>query len=122
MERPSPDNVLLVDKKNQTAPNHVYSVPKFNLDSTDLTSTEKSQLCSLLTEFADLFTCKGGCVISQTPPVKHTIVTEGPAIRQPIRRLPEALKSVVSDEVEKMLEQGVLRPSNSPWSSPIVMV
>ena len=91
------------------------------MDSTDLTSTEKSQLRSLLTEFANLFTCRGG-FIDLTPTVKHTIVTEGPPIRQPVRRLPEALKSVVNDEVEKMLEQGVVRPSSSPWSSPIVMV
>ena len=94
-------NALLVDKKNQTAPNHVHSVPEFNLDSTDLTSKEKSQLCRLLTEFANLFACKGGCVVSQTPTVRHTIVTEGPPIRQPVQRLPEALKTVVSDEVEK---------------------
>ena len=49
-------NILLVDKKNQAAPNHAHSVPEFNLDSADLKSTEKSQLCSSLTEFADLFT------------------------------------------------------------------
>ena len=55
-------NVLLIDKKNHTAPNHSQSVPEFNLDSTDLTSTEKSQLHSLLAEFAELFACKGDCV------------------------------------------------------------
>ena len=33
-----------------------------------------------------------------------------------------ALKDVVDTEVTQMLEQGVVKPSSSPWSSPIVMV
>ena len=31
------------------------------------------------------------------------------------------MKDVVNQEVEGMLKQGVIRPSNSPWSSPIVL-
>ena len=32
------------------------------------------------------------------------------------------MKSVVEWEVQKMLEQGVIQHSTSPWSSPVVMV
>ena len=92
-----------------------------NLDSTDLTFAEKTQLLTLLTEFADIFAPRGGCV-GRTLTFKHKILTEGPPIRQSIRRLPEVLKSVINGKVEKMVEQGVVRPSSSPWSSPIVMV
>ena len=43
-------------------------------------------------------------------------------IRQPLRRVPEALKETIESEVTRMLEQSVITPSTSPWSSPVVMV
>ena len=57
-----------------------------------------------------------------TSVVKHEVKTTGSPIRQPLRRLPVALKDTVKEEVTKMLNQGVIRHSNSPWSSPLVMV
>ena len=39
-----------------------------------------------------------------------------------MRRLPVCCKEVVQWEVSKMLENGVIRRSTSPWSSPIVLV
>ena len=70
---------------------------------------------------SDLFVSRGGPV-GQTTVVKHAILTEGPPIRQQMRRVPETLKSVVDSEVTKMLEQGVAKPRSNPWSSPIVMI
>ena len=54
--------------------------------------------------------------------MQHEIVTEGRPIRQPVRRVPAVLQEVVKTEVRDMLQLGVVRPSHSPWSSPIVMV
>ena len=71
--------------------------------------------------YKDLFTLKGD-PLGHTDRVKHVIQTEGPPIRQPIRRLPEALKEVVDTETHRMLEEGVIKESSSPWSSPVVMV
>ena len=93
-------------------PRSQLQTPDFNLDGTDLTASEKRQLHHLLVQFADLFAPKGGPV-GRTPNVKHLISTEGPPVRQPLRRIPEALKGVVDAEMTKMLEQGVVRPSNS---------
>ena len=39
-----------------------------------------------------------------------------------MRRVPVALKDTINTEVNRMLEQNVIRPSCSPWSSPVVMV
>ena len=33
-----------------------------------------------------------------------------------------SIKGVVDAKITKVLKQGVMRPSNSPWSSPIMMV
>ena len=54
--------------------------------------------------------------------VKHSIPTTRPPIRQPVRRVPEALKSTINHEVDQMLDQNIIRPSTSPWASPVVMV
>ena len=46
----------------------------------------------------------------------------GPPIQQPRRRIPVALKDTVQHKVSKMLDSGVIRPSNGPWSAPLIMV
>ena len=52
---------------------------------------------------------------------EHQIDVEGhPPIAQPMRPIPLAKKNVIVEEVAKMLKAGVIRPSKSPWSSPIV--
>jgi dUTPase len=86
-----------------------------------LNATELEQLKSLLSSYQDLFASRlvsAGCANE----VRHNIPTSGPPIRQPVRRLPEALKHAVNEETGKMLEQGVIRRSASPWSSPVVLV
>ena len=72
-------------------------------------------------KYQDLFISKAD-PLGRTDKVKHPIRTEGPPIRQPIRRLPEALKRAVDVETKQMLDEGVIRTSSSPWSSPVVMV
>ena len=55
--------------------------------------------------------------------MQHTINTgDNPPIRQQARRIPFALRSKVDDMTEEMLEQGIIRPSQSPRASPIVLV
>ena len=54
--------------------------------------------------------------------VKHTIYTEGPPIRELVRRQPLVLQDAIDEEVQKMLQQGVVHQSFNPWSSPVVMV
>ena len=92
-----------------------------NLNSPDITEGEKKELQSLLKSFGNIFVSEDGS-LGRTSVVKHGINTSGNPIRQPIRRQAESLKSAVNSEVEKMLSKGVIRQSNSPWSSPVVMV
>jgi hypothetical protein len=99
------------------------TTPSFSAEElcNHLRDREKSQLAKVITSFQDLFTSASD-PLGRTSLVKHPIITDGPPIRQPVRRLPEALKPVVDNEVKRMLHQGVIRHSQSPWSSPIVMV
>ena len=113
------DDVLLVCEGSTET--DVQSKSFDSLDLPNLSDTERSTLLSLLAEFSDVFAPVTG-PRSCTTAVKHTIPTTGPPIRQPMRRLPEALKETVQTEVQHMLESNIIRPSASPWSSPVVMV
>jgi len=58
-----------------------------------------------------------------TSAVFHYIETgDRRPIRIPPRRVSPGKRDIIEKEVEKMLNAGVIRPSNSPWSSPIVIV
>ena len=109
------DDVLLQESSSQCPR------PDVNLESADLTEDQRDQLQNLLSEFSDVFSTPEGS-LGRTNVVKHFIHIEGRPTRQPSRRLPEVLKPVVNSEVDKMLSQGVIQQSSSPWSSPIVMV
>ena len=55
--------------------------------------------------------------------VEHTIDTgeAKPIAKHPYRQAP-AMEARIDDRIEQLLQQGAVRPSASPWSSPIVMV
>ena len=42
--------------------------------------------------------------------------------RQPVRRMPFAVRTEVAKQLRSMQEAGVIQPSSSPWASPVVMV
>ncbi len=43
-------------------------------------------------------------------------------IRIPPQRVAQSRKVIIEEEVTKMLQAGVIHTSDSPWSSPIVLV
>ena len=61
--------------------------------------------------------------LGRTDVVKHQINTgDSRPIKQQPRRIPAHLTEEVSKNIDDMLAKGVIKPSSSPWSSPIVMV
>ena len=50
------------------------------------------------------------------------IITEGGPIYQRPYRTPLAKKLAIDEEIDKMLAMGIIRPSSSPWASPITLV
>ncbi|CAB3992853.1 Hypothetical predicted protein [Paramuricea clavata] len=70
----------------------------------------------------DVF-AKTSSELGVTTLAEHKIETgDAVPVKQLPRRLPNSLKTVVEDQVEEMLENNIIKPSNSPWSSPIVLV
>ena len=75
---------------------------------------------ALVTEYQDCFMDPNG-ELGRTNVINHTINTADHApIKQ--RRLPQAQVPLVEKEVDKMLKLDVIEPSDSPWSSPTVLV
>ncbi|GFU90593.1 retrovirus-related Pol polyprotein from transposon 297 [Trichonephila clavipes] len=54
--------------------------------------------------------------------VKHRIFTGDHApINQRAYRVSPTERRIIHEEVQKMLDEGIVQPSESPWSSPIVL-
>ena len=86
-----------------------------------LSPAQQQQLKALFQEFSDIIS-QGEDDLGCTPLLQHTIETEGPPLRQPYRRQNPAVHREEMAQVQQMLSSGVIRPSNSPWASPVVMV
>ena len=82
---------------------------------------QQQQLNDLFKEFSDVFS-QGEGDLSCTSLLEHTIETQGPPLRQPYRRQNPAVRREEMAQVQQMLDSGIIHPSNSPWSSPVVMV
>ena len=61
--------------------------------------------------------------VGRTNVLEHTIDTEKARPRRSrIYRLPRAHDTFIQDEIDKLLENGMIQPSQSAWSSPVVVV
>ena len=54
--------------------------------------------------------------------VEHSITTHGPPLFAKARRLPPDKLKVARKEFSNMVSLGIIRPSSSPWASPLHMV
>ena len=54
--------------------------------------------------------------------VQHFITTKGPPIHSRARRLPPDKLAAAKAEFRNMMDMGIIRPSNSSWSSPLHIV
>ena len=50
------------------------------------------------------------------------IVTSGPPVSQRAYRTALTKRKLVEDAIDDMLDQGIIRPSHSPWAAPITLV
>jgi hypothetical protein len=95
-----------------------------HVDSDGLLSDEqRKQLTSLLCKYEECFSLRGenlGCVnITQ-----HEIQTTpgAPAFRERLRVYSETIQEIINKEVQKLLDEGVIVPSRSPYASNPLLV
>ena len=84
--------------------------------------SEKQQIASLLSEYQDIFS-RDENDLGLTSLAEHTIDTgDSRPIKQPFRRVPLAFADEEKKAIDKLVKQGVIRPSSSPWASPLCLV
>ena len=86
-----------------------------------LSPLQQQQLNELFKEYSDIFS-QGEDDLGNTLLLEHAIETHGPPLHQPYRRQNPAVRREEMTHVQQMLSSNVIRPSNSPWASPVVMV
>lgn len=83
-------------------------------DATVLTVDEEHKLKVLIGKYKDVMNNKLGC----TTEAEHVIQTHS----QPIKQRYYPVQRQINKELDDMLEKGIVEPSNSAWSSPILLV
>ena len=79
-------------------------------------------LVSLVTDYADVFSGELHPEGADTLPMRIDLMPDAYPKSAPPRRQSEAIRKLVSEEVKKMLNAGLIRPSVSSVTSPVVMV
>lgn len=96
----------------------------FNIDTTQLTEEEQVQVSEMLIQNKDVIghsTDDVGLIRTGS----HTIGLVDPLhepIKIPPRRLQGKAKADVQAEVSRLCEEGIIEPSESPWSAPVVPI
>lgn len=87
-----------------------------------LNNEEKDALLQACSDFSDIFHLPEEN-LSHTNTLQHEIkTTTDVPIHTKTYRFPEIHKQEVRKQIDKMLEQNIIEPSDSPWSSPIWVV
>ena len=92
------------------------------IDMQNLTMSELDQVHDMLDSWRHVFS-SSPLDIGETDAVSHTIELEDERpFKQPYRRIPPGMYDEVRQHVKEMLDIGVIRESNSPYSSNVVLV
>lgn len=89
---------------------------------TDLSEAGQTKLRSIFASYSDVFSKRPGD-IGQTNLARHKIDTgDAIPIKQRPRRVPVKVRDQVEKQKERMLQDGIIEESESPWCSPVVLV
>lgn len=87
-----------------------------------LNAEERANLETLCGRYSDVFYIEGE-TLTFTNKIKHQIkTTDELPVYTKSYRYPYVHRQEVRDQITKMLDQGIIRPSDSAWSSPIWVV
>jgi hypothetical protein len=92
------------------------------LEDTKLSEEEKSTVYKMFSKWQHIFS-KGPTDLGNTDLIEHEIhLSDEKPFKQPHRNIPPALLEEVREHLKEMIECGAIRPSNSPYSSNVVIV
>lgn len=90
------------------------------------TINPQTKYADILKEYPGLTSLSQPSAAQASPPladaITHHIATKGPPLYAKMRRLSPDKLEIAKREFNFMLQQGICRPSNSPWASPLLLV
>uniref|UniRef100_A0A914QUT5 RNA-directed DNA polymerase n=1 Tax=Panagrolaimus davidi TaxID=227884 RepID=A0A914QUT5_9BILA len=101
-----------------------FLMKNLDLSRSILSENGKERLCQIILDHQEAFVGPDGIIGNYTGPIVHRIdlVDSTKFIAERPRRIAPALQEVVEKQIDDMLKQHIIRPSTSPFQSPIVMV
>ena len=88
----------------------------------DLNESEREECKRLVHKYRDLFS-DNTKKPKQTHLVNHRIITnDALPVKQKVRRIPAAWEDEIDKQITEMLDNDIIRPSASPWNSPLLLV
>ena len=116
--------VTAIPASTNTGPemDEVEKTELFNLDDTSLTRPQKNIVKEFLRRHHHVIG-RDENDLGLTQTVEHTIDIQGAEpIKQRYRRFAPPMQKEINRELDKLLKQGIIEPSMSPWASPLVPV
>ncbi|CAF5016786.1 unnamed protein product, partial [Rotaria magnacalcarata] len=91
-----------------------------SLINTDLDKYQKEKIKQLIHKFPDVFNEQPG----RTKKLQHQInlVPDAQPVNSPPFRYAPTRKQIIEQNLNEMLDQGIISPSTSPWASPVILV
>ena len=83
---------------------------------------ERTQLTTMLEKYHEVFSLVEGERGETDLTEIHIETGDATPKKQPVRRVPFAVRREVARQLQHMQEDGVIQPSSSPWASAIVLV
>ena len=115
------DTPLQPQNTTRTLPRHLQDLVEQTCR--DLDPTQRHRLATVLSEYSDIFPVPGALLTGHTDAVEHDINTgDRPPIRCAPRRMSPQKMKKEEECVAEMLTGGQIEASDSPWSSPVVLV
>ena len=86
------------------------------------TEEDKERALNVLAKYHDIFALEDG-EMGCTEAAEYKIeVTDPKPFKERLRNILSGLLEEVKDHLDHMLDVGVIKPSKSPWSNPVVLV
>jgi predicted aspartyl protease len=96
--------------------------PNVNLSDSDLNEDQKNRLKKLLQQYRDVF-ANTDEELGRSGIIKMHIDTgDSLPLKQRPYRVSPIQKNIIDTHVQRMVDQKVVVPSDSPWSSPVILV
>ncbi|MES9881558.1 MAG: reverse transcriptase domain-containing protein [Sedimenticola sp.] len=112
--------ISTIRRVQQIVPEHLKSL--YETASIGRPGEEKERIATTLINFQESFS-KDEYDLGLTNLIEHSIDVGGHVpIKQPPRRVPLAFAAEEENVIKEMQKQGIIRPSTSPWASPICLV